>query len=328
LLLEVVVAMTIMIVTLAVMGAQLNTGLRTTYTADDITHGAALADRFLATIELDLERQRSIFEDEQREGDFGPQYPGYYWELVIEPLDEEDVGVTLVDDETGEETQVAQLTVYIYRDANVGFYEEFSGTRPDGARLIHSVHVIRATPARIDLQEDFGLTEEQVTGISDVLPDIDPNNFNPQELLQMISEDPESFAMLLQDERILPLLQQFGIGDASQLQGMLSGDLGGLQDMLGGGAEGGGGAAGADALQRLLDLRDQLQPGAGGGGRGGAGGRAGGNRSARGGGGDGANDGGGRGGNRDGGTAPRAGGSRYTIEDLLRLRDELQQGAR
>jgi hypothetical protein len=240
LLLEVVVAMAIMVVTLALMGAQLRNGLEMTYGADDRTHGAFLADRLLATIELDLEQQRAIFEDQQREGDFGPRFPGYYWELIIEPLDEDEVGVPLVDEETGAETLVAQMTIDIYYQRPLdGLYEEFGGSRPDEARLLHSVHMVRASPPQIDLAEDFGMTEEQITGVTELIPEIDPQNFNPQELLQMIAADPESFLGVLGSDQLGPLLQQLGLSDAGQLPQQ-------LQEILSGG--GGLGEAPAAAV--------------------------------------------------------------------------------
>lgn len=314
LLLEVVVALAIMVAALGMLGTQLVSGLEMTSEADRQTRGAELVDRLLALIEFDPEMESRLLEEEQADGDFGDQYPGWFWEISFQPV-EQVPGLGQV-----------RATVLYQEDPD-------RQDSPEGARIIRQVVLLRAARGEIDLVEDFGMDEEAVAELADMLPmEFDPTAVDPQILVTLATEDPEMLMQML--PALVPLLQQYfgsGLeGPAAQLLGpggaAALGDLGGeagekLQGMLG---ELGG---------QMGDLEGDLGlPPARGGGevRGGAGG------ARRGGGRAGASAGRGTGGRRGGATGGRRGGAagsagtpdsgqpRYTIEDLMRLREELR----
>jgi hypothetical protein len=311
LLLEVVVALALMIASLAVLGAQLRSGILTMRSAEELNRGVALVDRLMALMELDLELQARLFEDQQREGDFGEQFPGYFWEMELEPLE-----VTELEDEEVLDVDEDELPALFRMDITI-LYDPPDEDDPlgsiDAARDLYTVHMIRATPPQIDLTEDFGIAADQVEQLQQILPDFDPQQFNPQALITqlslMVEEDPASLLALA--PMIQQLMQQFAPeGGAGNQQGLAA-----LQSLFG--QSGGGTGAGQNGnleagLDQLRSLQDQL------GGSGGAGG----------------------GGNRRGRTSPgesiestprsesSLGEPAYTIEDLMEMRESMQQGQR
>ncbi|MCG8402702.1 MAG: hypothetical protein MJA84_14100, partial [Firmicutes bacterium] len=199
LLLEVVVALAIMIASLAMLGAQLRTGILTMQTAEEMNRGVALVDRLLALMELDLELQTRLFEDQERDGDFGEQYPGYFWVLELEPLE-----LTELEDEEIIAEENAEGLPLLYRVDIQILYDPPTEDDPEGtledARSLYTVHMIRATPPAIDLSSDFGVPTDQIDQLQQVLPDFDPQMFNPQavitQLSEMVEEDPASLIAL------------------------------------------------------------------------------------------------------------------------------------
>lgn len=336
-LLEVVIALGIMTTTMAFMGAQLSNGLKMIVDAQEKQVGMSLAERMLGLLALDPALQQSVRDEEQRDGDFGEQYPGYFWALTIEPLQNEESVIEFDESELAEGEEpptVAVVTLEILYDGAAQVGDALTET----ARPIHTVRFLRSTPPRVDLGRDFGLTETQVDQLTGQLTelgiDFDPTDFDPQELVALLSEDPTQFLDLA--TVLLPLFQQFGGGAGPDGQPALSPeDIANLFNPggLGGGGAGlddGGGFGGSgDPMQDLLDLRDQLNAGQPGGGLGG--GRSGGTRGGgtrtdrqpggqRGGGQAGGNPGGNPGGNSGGGSSGGA-----TIQDLIELRDRLER---
>ncbi len=357
LLLEVLLALVIMVASLAMLGSQLVSGLKLVQFGDQQTRANELAERMLALLELDRNVMARVFVDESRDGDFGDEFPGYFWRIDLEPvLDMDGLG---------------RLTLEILYDENL------DSPSIDDAKVVRTLAMLKADPGRINFEEDFGLDAEQVEQLGAVMPlaGLDPNNFDPGALAALPTEQ-----LLELLPAIMPLLQQF-LGNAlpagaenmspEQLVEFLQQQAPGAPGGPGnpgvpgpGGVPGGGGTGdnGDYTIDDLLRLRDELggsDPGAGpapGGGRGGRGGGGGGpgigpGRGGNGGGGGpgrGGNGGGGgpgRGGNGGGGFGggPRGGGGgdgpvqpsgvddngepQYTIEDLIRLRDELNRRA-
>lgn len=326
LLLEVVVALTIVVATMGVLGSQLVSGLRLTADADQLTRAAALVDRLLALVEMDPEMRELILLEEQTDGDFGEQYPGWFWEVEFQPVEQVE-GLGLV--------RVAVL-----------YQEDLERVdSSDGARVVRQVVLLKAAPGQIDLVEDFGMGEEQVEELAALLPmaEFDPAAVDPQMLVAALTENPEVLLEML--PALLPLLQQYmansggggGAGGGSPfgpggLAGQFGGEFAGREFAEEGEKDLPGG--GAPAVDDLVRLRDEMIGGAPerrGGGRGGAGGARGG-REGRGGAGRGGRGGASgrpeRGGGRAEGGGDEGGQPRYTIEDLMRLRDEMmrQQG--
>lgn len=306
LLLEVVVALALMVASLAMLGAQLHSGILTMKTAEEMNRGVALVDRLLALMELDLDLQTRLFEDQEREGDFGEQYPGYFWELDLEPLEQTEVQ----DEEAIDEENPDGLPLLFRIDIKI-LYDQPTLDDPEGnvedARTLYTVHMIRATPPAIDLSTDYGIPTDQIEQLQAVLPDFDPENFNPQtiitQLSQMVQEDPASLVALA--PMIQSLLQQFApsSGDDAGLQA--------LQQLLG--QSGAAGAAGGDleeALGQLRELQDSLSGGGSASGGSSNGGRA-------------------SGGSNTGDASPgssNTAGDADPLQRLMELRDSLQQG--
>lgn len=323
LLLEVVLALTIMVAAMGVLGAQLVGGLRMTGQAERTTRATELADRLLALVEMDPQMQEMILIEEQADGEFGDQYPGWFWQIYFEPTEVGELGVV-------------HLEVLYQEDPD-------RQDSVDGARLMRTVSLLKTAPARIDLAADFGMDEQQLLELQSLLPiaEFDPSAVNPQELIAMLTQDPEMLMQFMEYiPALLPLLQGFGG------QGGEGGAFAGLNELGGFGGEGG---FDPQELQELMQLGEELglgeiDPGAfselgtgapaGGaqpGGRpGGAAATAGGGRPGRAGiaGGQGRPGRGGLqpGGPQPGAQQPAAGEGQYTIEDLIRMRDQQRQG--
>jgi hypothetical protein len=336
LLLEVVVALTIMTAAMGILGAQLVNGLQMEAYADVQTRTAELADRTMALLELDLRYAEQLATDAKLDGDFGEQYPGYFWHVHIDPLETPGVGL---------------ITMQILYQTDPEKRES-----AEGATVVRELHFLKAAPQKIDLAADFGFSEEQIMTVTTnvPLPGIANGQLDVPALIQQLTADPATMMQMLP-----ALIQAFA--------GMMGG--------AGGGANGGGGVS-IDAIRQmmqdnmqaalngeppptgdgegmpdmtgdgvsdandLLRLRDQMfggprggaggPRGLGGGGRGPGRGRGG---TPRIGGGDGApatEDG-------DGGDAPRGGagnppaGGRdpaQALEELMRLRDEFNRKQR
>jgi hypothetical protein len=306
LLLEVVIALVIMVSALGVLGAQLTGGLRMTAEADDWTRAAALVDRMLALVELDPDLQELILQEQVLDGEFGDRFPGWFWEIEFQPI-EQVPGLGQI-----------RLTILYQEDIE-------NQDNAKGARIIRQVALLKGERAKIDLVEDFGMDEMQVEQLLAAMPTVgfDPSAMDPQVLIMLATQDPEMLLQML--PALAPLLQRyFGAAIAAgELPAGLSGDggdaglpptgglspddLAGLLDGLAGGGGGGAQLPGVGG-----------QPGAGR--RGGAAPGAGADTTRR--------PGARRGGAAPGGTG--GGGStnqpRYTIEDLMRLRDEMGGG--
>ncbi|MGE3316495.1 MAG: hypothetical protein AB7O26_15370 [Planctomycetaceae bacterium] len=360
-LLEVILALIIVTAAIGMLGGELIGGLKLVQYGDQQTRASELSERMLALLELDQDLVQRIFVDQEQEGDFGDQYPGYFWRIQLEPTEIEGLG---------------QVVLEVLHNDDLD--------NPDNrgkAKVVTTYAMLKADPGRINLEEDFGISGPQLEQLNEFLPSLglDPNALDPQALASL---DPMTLLALL--PQILPLIQQLTGGqitgsgpggeltieDLMNMRDQLAGGEGipGLPGMPGGGADGGDGVpqqgSGPDGewtLEDLLDLQEQLTgqrgptgPGAGTGGRGDSPGfndLNGGNRGGggpRGGTGDGGPRGGGtpppgaggaRGGGQQGGGNPNAGGGdrpiiepsgvdadgnpEYTIEDLLRLREEL-----
>jgi hypothetical protein len=311
LLLEVVIALVIMVSALGVLGAQLAGGLRMTAEADDWTRAAALVDRMLALVELDPDLQDLILQEQVLDGEFGDGFPGWFWEIEFQPI-EQVPGLGQI-----------RLTILHQEDPE-------NQDNAKGARIVRQVALLKGERAKLDLAQDFGMDEMQVEQLLAAMPTVgfDPSAMDPQVLIMLATQDPEMLLQML--PALAPLLQRyFGQAIAAgELPGGLSGD---------GGAGGDAGLPSTGGLSPddLAGLLDGLVGGGGGGAQlPGVGGQPGAGR--RGGAAPGADAGTGttrRPGARRGGAAPGGAGAggnanqpRYTIEDLMRLRDEMGGG--
>ena len=248
LLLEVVVALSIMVFALGMLGGQLVAGMRMIQSVDEQTRAIQLTDRILALLELDPETIARIGEEETADGDFGDQFPGWFWRVQLEPTDIERLGL---------------VTVEVLHQTDPDRQESM-----DDARIARTLHMLKAAPQPIDLAADFGFSEEQLTQLAETvpIPDFDPTALDPQLIAAMIT--PETLIELL--PVFLPLIQQMTGGQLpadispEDIAGLLSGQFGGglPGDPSGGGgpgAGGGGGPGGAGGNDAIRDMiRDAL----------------------------------------------------------------------
>jgi len=210
LLLETLIALTIMIAAMGLLAGQLVSGLRMVREAEEQTRAGELADRMLTMLELDLPTMEQFLLDEKTDGDFGEQYPGWHWRALVQETDIPGLG---------------SLTIQILRQSDPEHLDEL-----EGARVVRSVHVLKAEPGTIDLERDFGLTKSQTEMLSLVLqqmgfgPNIDPH--------QLAAMEPEMMFQMV--PLMLPLFAQMSGGGLPGGLGGLLGD-GGLGDLLGGG---------------------------------------------------------------------------------------------
>lgn len=236
LLLEVVVALTILVMAMGMLGAQLVGGLRMTADAEEMTLATQLADRMMALVELDPNTLQAFFEQREIDGDFDAerydynQYRGWFWRAAVE--------------EIPDNPELGRVTIEILHQTDPDRINDV-----EDARIVRTLHLLKAQPGRIDLAADFGIPQEQLDMFAAMVP-ID--GFNPSALdpLAIASLDPQMLMEML--PMLLPLLQQFGGGklpadfSPEMLQELLSGGgLGDLSGMIPGAGGRGGGPNGA-----------------------------------------------------------------------------------
>lgn len=337
LLLEIVIALAVLVGALGLLGSQLARGLDVAFESEERLRSELLMDQMLALVQLDPEIQQRVREAERVEDEFGDAYPGYFWRVQRTPVDEQDA----------EGMQLVTVEVLWERGA----------TRADSAS-IGSAEVVRrvgylvAPPAKIDLVSEAGLSEEMADQLRQLipLPDFDPRAIDLQQLMAML--DPEMLQLIM--SQLQPLLAQLGAGGLPSGMGGLPGGLpgGGMPGNFDGMSE----DELAEFIRRAVEEAEGQAPGmlpeAPGGGmappaiQGQPGQR--GNRGAPAPPGGGAAAGGQRGPQRPGqqlppqpSPRPQRGGNQpieigegsgpngeYTIEDLMRLRDEYERQQR
>ncbi len=200
-LLEVVVALSILLVAMAVVGGAFRNGAYTIDRAERMSRARIMTERLL--VEMDT----GILEMEEREqsGWFGDEaMEGMSWAVEINPHERIE--------------RLTEVDVHIYLG-------DPDGDADERLRLL-STRVLRVEPKGLDLEEDFGLDEEQIDQLTEAIPGgaaiFDPTDFDPRMLAQL---DLESLAELLPT-----LIQAFGVniagGDlAGMMQALETGDM-------------------------------------------------------------------------------------------------------
>lgn len=223
LLLEVVVALAVMVTAMGFLGAQLVGGIRMTMYAEEQTRAAQLADRMLALLELDPNTVERFVAEREADGDFGEQYPEWFWRAYAEELEETE--------NLEEEQRLSRVTVEILHQPGVGRDADI-----DEARVVRRLHLLKAAPGTIDLEEDFGVPAGQVESIMDAIREYWPD---------AITETGEiDLRVLMQNTSIedlfmlMPMLAGLAggqFGDGNPLGSLGGEDLPGLSDALPGG---------------------------------------------------------------------------------------------
>ncbi len=219
-LLEVVVALSILLVAMSVVGLVFRNGQHYAELTDQMTRAMMLTERLLAEIDT------GILELEEREqvgwfGEEGP--PNMSWRVSFTPHEDFD--------------DLLDIDIEIHLGDPEG--------EDDEHQLILFTRVQRPEPRGIDFEKDFGLDQDQIDQFTDLIPGgeavLDPTDFDPRVL-----------ASLELDElvELLPtLIQAFGTNlGGGQLDGILqaaqSGDLGAIQDLGQQAIQGAGGGTG------------------------------------------------------------------------------------
>lgn len=225
--LETVIATGLLIVGLAILGAQVQEAGSAVRKMERRTRALMLAEQQLAELEMGVVELESA--DEVEELDFGPRHPDWGWRLITEP--------TSID-----EMVLARLDImYLRRE---GTYREDDFDHDD-AEIVHTLYWMRSVPKPLDFTRDFGLDEEELLELNEKLSDlgldgIDLSDFDPRYFQNV------DFEELMTS---LPLILKAMNIDYRQLLGVLppeimkqlqdSGLLGQLEES--GGMDGGGG---------------------------------------------------------------------------------------
>lgn len=225
-LLEVILSIGILLMAMVGVGVVFRNGLYHIDMAEQMSRARVMTERLIAEMDtgyLDMEQQ-------EQSGYFSEEAPpGMSWRVVMLPHEKIKRLVTIdIEILKGDPTSSGE----------------------DGRLLLYT-RILRPEPKGMDLKEDFGLDDEQIAKLAEVIPGgaavFDPNDFDPRSLAQLELQD-------LAD--LLPtLIQAFGTS-------FLGGQLSGLVD-----------AAQKGDTQGLQDMAGQLQGGLGGQLQGGAGGQ-------------------------------------------------------
>jgi hypothetical protein len=308
-LLEVVIALAVLVTAMGLLGAQLASGLNTTFHAEEQLRASLLADRIVGLVQLDPDMQRRLTEEDEFEDKFGDDVPGYYWRIKTEPVDRE------------HPDELKVVTIQVLYQPDKELQDSTGGI--GSATLLRQLGLLKAKPGTINLVEQAGLNEEQAEELRQAIPipGFDPSAIDLQQLMGMLTTD--QITQLL--PMLMPLLQQISSGNVPA-------DLANLAQQLGGGLN-------LDQLGGTSpeDLANMIQQAVGSGGK--SGGTAG--QPAAGGAAPGRGTktppaGGTAGGAPPPAQQPAAGGGvnigqgsgpngEYTIEDLMRLRDEYER---
>lgn len=215
LLLEAAVAMTVLVSAIGLLGAQLVAGMNMTVYAEEQTRAVQLVDRLTALLELDPNTVARFVADRQADGDFGKQYPEWFWRATAEELEETK--------ELETERKLNRITLEILYQPGAG---QAAGI--EDARVVRRLHLLKAAPGMIDLEKHFGVSADKVETIKELLAGIAPEaltetgEIDLRILMQTVG---------LQDLfALMPMLAGMGMGDGSF--GGLGGGAGGLADLL------------------------------------------------------------------------------------------------
>lgn len=189
LLLEVILSLTILFMGMAVVGIQMRTSIIAGYENERLTQALMLAEAKLGQLDVGaINLQRDMSSDGVIEGDFGMSFPGFFYRFTIEPHDDlEDIFEVTTD--------------ILYGPPE---YDREPGNIED-SKVVLTLYSFRPTPPTLNLQRDFGVTDDQMEELAAALPpDLDPAEFSPRAFADM------DLATMLE---LMPLfLEVFGQG--------------------------------------------------------------------------------------------------------------------
>ncbi len=195
-LLETVIATGLLILGLAVIGAQVQDSYLASKKMDLQVRAQMLAESKLAELDTGLLEFDSV--DEEMEEEFGPLFPYYGFRIRIDPTATEELYLLTLE------------ILYLIRNYE---QDEFDF---DEAEVLHTLYTFRMVPRPLDLAVDFGMDEEQVEELelaaADVGIELDVLDFSPrllaeldvEEMIQFLPAFLEAFGMTLGDLQGLP----------------------------------------------------------------------------------------------------------------------------
>ncbi len=171
-LLETVIATGLLVLGLAVIGAQFQDSQMSIKKMERRIRAVELAEQQLAHLDLGLIELDSV--DEVQEGDFGPRHPDYGWRMTTEP--------TAID-----ALYCLSLEILFLRRAEEYKEDDFDH---DAAEVLFAAYALRPTAQKLDLGLDFGLPDEELERVSQTLsdtgvPGLDAANFDPTILAKL-----------------------------------------------------------------------------------------------------------------------------------------------
>jgi hypothetical protein len=149
-LLEVLISMGLLLFGMAFVGMQVNTGLIAAKHADIGMRAVMLADSKIAELKANVIQPQ--LNEQEIMGDFGIAFPGYTWRLQIRPCETAKLYMAAL--EVGyNEKQV--LTKIAAPDQEIRFDDA-------DTRIVQTVYRLVPTPADVNIQRDFGITQAEI----------------------------------------------------------------------------------------------------------------------------------------------------------------------
>jgi hypothetical protein len=164
-LLETVIATGLLILGLAVIGAQFQDSETSIKKMQRRIRAIELAEHQLAELDLGLVELDSV--DEVQEGDFGPRHPDYGWRLTTEPSAIEGL---------------FRLSLEVLFLPRAERYREDDFDH-EVAENLFTAYALRPTARKVDFGADFGLPDEELEKVTQTLadtgiPGLDPAAFD------------------------------------------------------------------------------------------------------------------------------------------------------
>ncbi len=184
-LLEVVIAIGLLVLGLAVIGAQIQQSSFRAHRTDEIARVVSLAESKIAEIDTGLVEPEQEIEDE-----FGRLFPEYAWRITLEQAGVPDLWLVKLE---------------ILRDPTRDIEQDFDF---DVAQVEGVYYMLRLTPRRLDLTTDFGMEDEQAEKLNENLSSLGGDAIDVHDF------DPSLFKNLDMDQiaQMLPILMQaFGM---------------------------------------------------------------------------------------------------------------------
>lgn len=194
-LLETLIATTLLVLGLAVIGTQVQRAYFETLEMERRTRALMLAESKLAELDTGLIVFDSL--DEVMEEPFGPLFPDWGFRITVQPTLTEGLN------------QIHLEILYFMRNYDRDDFDF------EQAKVIHELYTFRMTPRRIDLQLDYGMDEESVNKLNELLSgvgmEIPVDGFPLQDFLR--SADIADIMSLLSDEELLQAMGGFSKED-------------------------------------------------------------------------------------------------------------------